>query len=143
MVYKGKKRIILNQSSRTDRKYVHVPDLAWEDGETSLGTKQRYGSGTIESENEVKISFNDRVLAAIKPRTLDEDEERDQREGAKSLNLKQLIDFQDGRPGVYTIQVTSTLSYRTCEIVQNLSSYSKNTDTREKQQTLTLTIEVK
>ncbi|MFD2370999.1 hypothetical protein ACFSO0_13845 [Brevibacillus sp. GCM10020057] len=139
VVNKGMKRIILNKSSRTDRRYIHVPDLVWEDGETLLGTKQYYG-GTITSENEVKISFNGRALTTIKPR-LSEDQGAE--EGVPSLNLKQFIDFQDGKPGVYTIEVTNTMSYRTCQIEQDGNSYDKNTDTQEQQQTLTLTVEVK
>lgn len=138
----GMKRIILNQSSRTDRRYIHVPDLVWVDGETLLGSEQEYGSGTIESSNEVKISYNDEVLTTIKPRSPNKEEETSVDEGIESLNMKQFIDFQDRKPGVYTIKVTNIMSYRTCQVVSKLNSYTKDTDEKEKQQTMTLTIEV-
>ncbi|QRG65831.1 hypothetical protein [Brevibacillus choshinensis] len=142
VAYQGTKRIILNKSSKTERSYVHVPDLIWEDGETLLGSKQEYGSGTIESSNVVKIKYNDDTLMTIKPRHTDQEEDKSDTDGVKSLDFKKFIDFQDGKPGVYTIEVTNVMGYRTCEVVYSSKDYTKNTDMLEKQQSMTITIEV-
>lgn len=139
---KGTKRIVLDKTVKKNRQYVHVPDLVWEDGKTLLGSEQQYGGGTIESSNEVKISYNDEVLMTIKQKHPDEDEDFSEENGVQSLNAKQFIDFQDGKPGVYRIKVTSVMGYRTCEVLYGSRSYTKNTDMKEKQQTMTLTIEV-
>lgn len=143
VVNKGTKRIILNASSRTDRRYVHVPDLVWEDGATSLGSRQESSGATIQSSNEVKIIYNDKVLTTIKPSRSKRDDDRSDDTGVDSLNVKQLIDFQDGKPGVYSIEVTNTMEYLTCQVTYGGKSYTKDTDLLEKKQKMTLKIEVK
>lgn len=143
VVNKGTKRIILNASSRTDRRYVHVSDLVWEDGATSLGSRQESSGATIQSSNEVKIIYNDKVLTTIKPSRSKRDDDRSDDTGVDSLNVKQLIDFQDGKPGVYSIEVTNTMEYLTCQVTYGGKSYTKDTDLLEKKQKMTLKIEVK
>lgn len=137
---KGTKRVTLNKSSKTDRRYVHIPNLVWKDGKTPMGAAQ--GQGTMESSNEVEISYNDDVLTKLKPRIIRTDGEKEANEGVDSLDLKQIIDFHDRKPGVYTIKVTNTLGYQSCKVISYLKSYKKDTDFIEQEQTLTLTIDV-
>ncbi|RNB90942.1 hypothetical protein EDM59_00730 [Brevibacillus nitrificans] len=140
---KGTKRIILNQSSRTARRYIHVPDLVWEDGKTFLGSRQESAGGTIQSSNEVKVSFNDKTLLTIEPKRATKDDDRSGDLGSDSLNIKQLIEAQLGQPGIFTIEVTNTMEYRTCQVTYGGKSYTKDTDVLEKKQKMTLKIEVK
>lgn len=104
--------------------------MVWEYGKTPFASEQEYGSGTISSENRVEVRYNDeKVITSLAPRSFDDDRND---EGRDHLNLKDVIQFSDGKPGVYTVNVTNTLRYRTCNIVPELNAYDKETDLIEK-----------
>ncbi|MGZ0050057.1 hypothetical protein [Brevibacillus gelatini] len=73
------------------------------------------------------------------PSTNEEDEDK----GEESLDLKAIIADNENKPGVYTVKVTNVFSYKTCSIVQKDRKYGKELDERERDQTMTFTVEVK
>lgn len=140
VVHKGSKTVKLG--TKKDRRYFRMPDLQWEYGKTPIGSKQGPDGGTIHSENRVEVLYNgEEVISSMEPKASADYDGADQ--GAESLDLKKLIEFHDKKPGVYTIKVSSTLGYRTCQIKSKRKSYEKETDMVEVEQTLTVTVEVR
>lgn len=133
----GNKKI--KDGSGKDTITYYMPNLVWTYGEMPFGSSQDYIGGTISSTNKVQVFHEGKEIARFMPSTNEEEED----EGEESLDLKAIIADNENKPGVYTVKVTNVFSYKTCSIVQKDRKYGKELDEREREQTMTFTVEVK
>ncbi|MBG9944796.1 hypothetical protein ABE237_01445 [Brevibacillus formosus] len=122
---------------KSEKKSYYMPKFEWKHGEIGMGASRKHSNGTISSENRIEIFFGEEEIASIKPSKDDGDDG----EGLESLNLKRYIDTD--KPGEYKIKVTNTLSNKTCTVINSKRKSTKKTDENERNETLTITIEVK
>lgn len=129
----------LKDGSGKDMITYYMPNLVWTYGETPIGTRQEYIGATISSANAIQVFYEGKEIASLKPNT---DEEYVD-EGDESLDLKAIIADNENKPGVYTVKVTNTFRNKTCSVVQKYKKYDKELGESERNQTMTLTVEVK
>lgn len=133
VVHYGTKK--LNRGTKTDRRYVFLPDLRWEVGETGFGERRHYSGGLIFSKNTVKVIYNDReVLKRIVPKN------SEVTDGEETLDLQQIIRKNEYKPGKYTIEIEQELSYVKCLIEFRLGTYDKDVSVDKRTQTFTTTV---
>jgi len=133
VVHYGTKK--LNRGSKTDRRYVFLPDLRWEVGETGFGERRHYSGGLIFSKNAVKVIYNDRqVLERIVPKN------SEVTDGKETLDLQQIIKQNDYKPGKYTIEIEQELAYVKCQVELRRGVFDKDVSVDKRTQTFTTTV---
>ncbi|GAA4715189.1 hypothetical protein [Brevibacillus fulvus] len=125
-VLDGKKKV------EEDNHVYRMPNVEWEYEEVGFGEKQKFSGAPISSENRVEVVFNDKKVL----KTFD-----NETDGArKRLNLADIIEENDNKPGTYTIRVWNELHYKTCELNWRGDYYEKDVDTATKEQEFSATI---
>ncbi|GED70543.1 hypothetical protein BRE01_42450 [Brevibacillus reuszeri] len=122
---------------KQDGRNYYMPKVEWSYGEIGFGSRQAPNGAQMTSENRVEVLYDGKLIYSLKP-SLREDEDN----GLSDLNIKKIISGNDAKPGEYTIRVTNTLGYTSCQILSTNRSYNKQTDFVESDELLTLTIDV-
>ncbi|KZE47479.1 hypothetical protein AV540_18920 [Brevibacillus parabrevis] len=117
----------------------YMPNLVWTYGETPVGSNQTTVGATISSDNTVQVFYEGQEIALFESDPDDEYEDK----GMSSLDLRQIIEDNDGKAGVYTIKVTNHLTYKTCSLVLKDKKYVKDLNVQERNETMSLKVEVK
>ncbi|WP_400492728.1 hypothetical protein [Brevibacillus sp. H7] len=143
VVHHGVMKVKKDASNKKDRRFLWVPDLRWEYGMNTIGEYHYYSGGKIFSENVVKVVYNDsNTLRTFRPKH-DKESDVTAYDGLESIDMKEIIADNGNKPGTYTIHVTHKLAYRTCGVYARLSTFEKEVDTVEREQTFSATFVVK
>ncbi|WP_103107748.1 hypothetical protein [Brevibacillus reuszeri] len=122
---------------KQDGRNYYMPKVEWAYGEIGFGSRQAPNGDQMISENRTEVLYDGKVIYSVKPGSRDDDDN-----GIDELNIKKIIASNDTKPGEYTIRVTNTLGYSSCQVLSSNRSYNKQTAFKENDEILSLTIDV-